>query len=174
MTNISNDSFLSPEDLNSISAIENSRLNDLEKESIIADIKADAYRRSTAHQILNVAKRETFSLDNLVRTKPKPEGWEESKARVKAQLEESRLYAPIEGTNNSPFHAAEMREAAESKRVQDWKQRKELEIEAVRQARIEKEVASYQAAKTASDRKAILEGLSKEALARVVSMGKGA
>jgi hypothetical protein len=162
-----NDGFLSPEDLNSISAIENSRLNDLEKESIIADIKADAYRRSTAHQILNVAKRQTFSLDNL-RTKPKPEGWEESRARVKAQLEESRLYAPIEGTNNSPFRAAEMREAAESKRVQDWKQRKELEIAALRQTRIEKEVASYHAATTALDKKAVLEGLSPEALARVV------
>lgn len=172
MTTISNDSFLSPEDLDSISAIENSRLNDLEKESIIADIKADAYRRSTAHQILNVAKRETFSVESFSAKKRVPDGWDEAKARVKKQLEESRLYAPIEGTNNSPFHAAEMREAAESKRVQDWKQRKELEIEAVRQARIEKEVASYHAAKTSSDRKAILEGLSREALQRVVNMGK--
>ncbi len=169
MTQQTNDSFLSPEDLNSISAIENSRLNDLEKESIIADIKADAYRRSTAHQVLNVAKRETFSVESFSAKKRVPDGWDEAKARVKKQLEESRLYAPIEGTNNSPFRAAELREAAERQRVQDWKQRKAMEIEALRQTRIEKEVASYHAAKTSSERKAVLEGLSPEALQRIVS-----
>lgn len=166
MTQQSND-YLDSADIESIRAIDNSRLDDLEKESIIADIKADAWRRHTQGTI-NVAKRLPFSVESLSTTKRTPEGWDEAKARVKAQLEKNRMDAPIEGTRNNPFFAAEQREAAESKRVQDWKQRKELEIEVLKQTRIEKEVASYHAAPTSLERKAVLEGLSPEALERIV------
>lgn len=163
------ESYLTEEDIRIIASIENLNLEQQRKDEIIKDVKATAWQQ---YQALSIIKpKEMFSIESFRTERKLPDGWEETKARVKAQLEENRLYAPIEGTNNQPFYAAEQREAAEAKRVAEWKQRKLLEIEARKQARLEREISHYHAQATPSDRNAALESLSPEALQRIVSKG---
>ena len=158
------ESFLTEADIGIIESIKNTNLGETEKESVINDIKAQAYRESQ-RSLDHLKPKESFDVRTL--TTRKPDGWDEAKVRVKAQLETSRLNAPIEGTRNEAFYAAEQREAAEAKRVAEWKQRKEIEIALTRENRIKCEVDSYHTATTLQGKRAVLESLSPEALARI-------
>lgn len=166
--------YLDADDLALIDMLRSKNLNAAELQAVIDDIQREAFKRN--RKSLTDKPPQRFDISTLSSTpREKPPGWDESMARVKQGLEKSKLEAPIYGTatDTSPFYASEKKEEAERKRVEEWRQRKEVEIALMRENRIKREIDEYASAKTLQQKKAAMERLSPEALARVANRGNG-
>lgn len=167
------ESYLDADDLAMIEMLRSKNLNAAELQAVVDDIQREAYKRN--RKSLTDKPPQRFDISNLSTTpREKPPGWDESMARVRAQMDKAKLEAPTYGTatDTRPFYAAEKKDEAERKRVADWEARKKVEIALKQEARIQRQIDEYTNAKGLEAKKAAMERLSPEALARVANGAK--